>query len=92
MKRFVTLGLLLTVVIMLLPACAAPAPQVVKEIVTVEVEKQVQVEKVVTQVVEKQVEKVVTQVVEKQVEVTPTPAPTAAPQVISGFPAGISFS
>ena len=33
------------------------------------------------------VEKVVTQVVEKQVEVTPTPVPTAAPKMISGFPA-----
>ena len=41
MKRFATLLVLLIVVSMLLPACAAPAPQVVKEIVTVEVEKKV---------------------------------------------------
>jgi len=87
MKRFVTLGLLLTVVVMLLPACAAPQPQVIEKVVTQIVEQKVEVEKVVTQVVEKQVEVVKTVEVEKQVEVTPTPAPTAAPQMISGFPA-----
>jgi multiple sugar transport system substrate-binding protein len=87
MKRFVTLGLLLTVVVMLLPACAAPQPQVVEKIVTQIVEQKVEVEKVVTQVVEKQVEVVKTVEVEKLVEVTPTPAPAPQQQLISGFPA-----
>jgi hypothetical protein len=49
------------------------------------VEKQVEVEKVVTQVVEK--EKIVEKQVEVQVEVTPTPEPEPEQQMISGFPA-----
>jgi hypothetical protein len=73
MKRFATLVVLLIVVSMLLPACAAPQPQVVEKIVTQVVEQKVEVEKIVTQVVEKTV-------VETQVVVaTPVP-PTAVPQ------------
>jgi peptide/nickel transport system substrate-binding protein len=77
MKRFATLVVLLIVVSMLLPACAAPAPQVIKEVVTVEVEKKV-VETVQVEV-PKEVIKVETQIVEKVVEATPVP-PTAVPQ------------
>ncbi len=71
--------LLLVIVILLVAACAAPAaPQVIRETVVVEVTKVVETEKIVEQtvVVEKEV----------QVEVTPTPEPTAAPQVINGWP------
>jgi peptide/nickel transport system substrate-binding protein len=73
MKRFATLVVLLTVVTMLLPACAAPQPQVIEKIVTQVVEQKVEVEKVVTQVVEKE------KVVEKVVVATPVP-PTAVPE------------
>ena len=72
MMSFKKLSVLLVVVMLaaLFAACAAPAPQVVEKVVTLEVEKvvtqQVEVEKVVTQVVEK--------VVEKGVEATPVPA------------------
>ncbi len=81
MKR-VSLLLVVILTLVVLAACAQatpPPPQVIKE--TVVVEKQVEV----TKVVEKQVE--VTKVVEKQVEVTPTPVPTEAPKMYSGFPA-----
>ncbi len=66
---------ILVIASMILTACPAPQPQVVKEVVTQIVEKQVVqtqvVEKVQTQVVEKPVEKTV------QVVATPTPMPEA---------------
>jgi peptide/nickel transport system substrate-binding protein len=78
MKRYVPFALLV-ILAMLANACAAPTPQVIEK----------QVEKVVTQIVEKPV--VQTQVVEKSVEkivekvVTPTPLPpTQVPQVKEG--------
>jgi len=76
---FVATGLLV-VIGLLMGACAPPpTPQVIKETVVVEVEKEVEVEveKVVTVEVEKEVEKVVEVEVEKEVEVivTATPAP-----------------
>ncbi len=80
MKR-VSIVLIVILALFVLAACAQPTPppaQIIKE--TVVVEKQVEV----TKVVEKEVE--VTTVVEKQVEVTSTPVPTAAPEVIGGFP------
>jgi multiple sugar transport system substrate-binding protein len=83
MKRIAAAMLVITVIMLLLPACAAPAPQVI-------VQTQV-VEKQVTSVVEKQVvqtqvvKEVQTQVVEKQVTAAPTGTP--APQVINGWPA-----
>ena len=80
MKR-VSIVLVVILALFVLAACAQPTPppaQIIRE--TVVVEKQVEV----TTVVEKQVE--VTTVVEKQVEVTSTPVPTAAPEMINGFP------
>ena len=75
MKRWFSVLCLVTILSMLVTACAAPTPQIIKE--TVQVEKVV--EKPVEKVVEKQV--VQTQVVEKQVEkqvvVTATPKPAA---------------
>ena len=65
----------------LLAACAAPTPQVVKEIVKEQVE--------VTRVVQVAgTPKVETVVQEKQVVVTATPAPTAKPAAVQtmGFP------
>jgi len=74
------LGSVLLIAAMILPGCAAPAPQVVEKVVTQIVEKEKQVQVIQTQIVEKQVEKQViqTQVVEKKVEVMVTPTPGAA--------------
>ncbi len=74
-RTFLLTGLIAAAVTML--ACGGETVVEVEKVVTqvVEVEKQVEVEKVVTQVVEKEVEKVVTQVVEKVVEVTPGAVP-----------------
>lgn len=66
-KRLSVLIGVLVIISMILTACPAPTPSTVVQTVVVEKEKQVEVEKVVTQVVEK--EKVVEKVV------TPTPAP-----------------
>jgi peptide/nickel transport system substrate-binding protein len=78
MKRLAVILSLIMVASLALAACGAPPePEVIKETVVVEVEKEV--EKVVTEVVEveKEVEKIVTEVVEKEVEkvVTATPEP-----------------
>jgi multiple sugar transport system substrate-binding protein len=74
----------LLVVISMLAACgAAPEPEVVEveKIVTQVVEVEKEVEKIVTEVVEveKEVEKIVTEVVEKEVQVEVTPVPEAKP-------------
>ena len=78
MKRLLAVISLLTILSLLLTACAAPTPQVVEKVIkeTVVVEKEKVVEKPVvqTQVVEK--------IVERKVEVTPNITP--APQELSG--------
>jgi ABC-type transport system substrate-binding protein len=78
MKRFWAFTSILTMVILILTACVAPTPVVVKE--TVVVEKQV----VQTQIVEKPVvqTQVVEKIVERKVEVTPKVTP--APEELSG--------
>lgn len=84
-NRIWTLVSLGVIASLLLTACAAPTPQVIKEKVvqTVVVEKEVPVEKVVKETVpvEKVVEKPVEKVIEKEkvVVVTPTPVPTPEP-------------
>ena len=73
-KLWMTVGLMV-VVAMILPACAAPPPQVVEKIVTQVVEK----EKQVIQTVEVPKEVIKTVEVEKNVVVTATPEPPKAP-------------
>ncbi len=79
-KRLILLFSVVSIMLFLVAACGAPAePQVIKETVVVEKEVEVEVEKVVTEVVEVEVEvekeveveveKVVTEVVEVEVEV-----------------------
>ena len=86
MKRFGLIISILVIASMVLAACgAAPEPEVVEveKIVTEVVEVEKEVEKVVTQVVEveKEVEKVVTEVVE--VEVTAVPEPQEPVVILS---------
>ena len=69
MKRLFSVFSIVTVLAMLLSACAAPAPQVVEKIV----KETVVVEKSVEKIVEKPVEKIVEKTTEKIV--TPTAAP-----------------
>ncbi len=78
MKARYTVFGLLAVVLLMLSACAAPAPQVVEKVVTQVVKEEVPV--IQTQVVEvqKEVKVVETQVVEKVVEATPAPDVMAA--------------
>jgi len=70
MNRLLPIISILTVIAMLIGACAAPTPQVVEKVV----------EKPVEKIVEKPVEKIVEKPVEKIVEkvVTPTPVPPKA--------------
>jgi basic membrane lipoprotein Med (substrate-binding protein (PBP1-ABC) superfamily) len=74
--RYTVLGLL-AVIMLVLGACAAPAPQVVEKVVTQVVKEEVQVVQTQVVEVEKEVKVVETQVVEKVVEkvVEATPAP-----------------
>ncbi len=69
MKRLFSVFSIVTVLAMLLSACAAPAPQVVEKVV----KETVVVEKSVEKIVEKPVEKIVEKTTEKIV--TPTAAP-----------------
>jgi lactose/L-arabinose transport system substrate-binding protein len=78
MKKLAVWLVVTMVLTSVLGACGpTPEPQVIEKVVT----KEVEVEKVVTQVVQEEVEKVVTQVVQEEVEkvVTATPVPEATP-------------
>ncbi len=74
MKKLMSLFALVVVASLIISSCAAPTPQVIEKVVTVEVEREVVVEKEVVQTVEVEKEKVVekvvkeTVVVEKEVE------------------------
>jgi multiple sugar transport system substrate-binding protein len=77
MKRFASLIIVLMVISMLLPACAAPATPAAPVVVTAPPQVVTAPPQVVTAVVTVEKTVVAIQTVEKQVEVTSTPAPLA---------------